>query len=69
MKTYTSLLDVEKDLKVLELEREIAIEELKSIKNDYVEKFKLVNIAVNVLKFTSKYGILLYFKNFFKRKK
>jgi hypothetical protein len=64
MKTYTNLLDIEKDLRVLELEREIAVEELKAIKNGYEEKLKPVNMALNILKFTSKYGLLLYVKDF-----
>lgn len=69
MKTYTSYLELEKDLTMLQLEREIAVEELKAIKNGYEEKLKPINIALNVLKFTSKYGLLLYLKDFFKNNK
>lgn len=69
MKTYTTLIDVEKDIEKLQLERKIAIEELKSIKNSYLEKLKLVNITVSALKFASKYGALHYLKYLFKGKK
>lgn len=66
MKIYTSYSELEKDIRMLQLEREIAVEELKVIKNSYEEKLKPINIALNVLKFTSKYGLLLYVKDFLK---
>lgn len=69
MKTYSSYTEIEKDLQMLQLERQIAVEELKAIKNGYEEKLKPINIALNVLKFTSKYGLLLYVKDLFKGSK
>jgi hypothetical protein len=65
MKTYTNLLEIEKDLQMIQLERDIAVEELKAIKNGYEEKLKPINIALSVLKITSKYGLLLYLKDIF----
>lgn len=55
MKQYTTFEDIEYDLKVLNLERQIAFEELKGVKGDLQEDFKpshwlqtLLNIGVKI---------------------
>lgn len=66
MKTYESLKEIEIDLKKIDLERQIALEELKLSKHDFEQHFKPFNILRSVLKFASKYGILILIKKIFK---
>lgn len=66
MKTYTSFIEIEKDLRKLELEKEIAKEELKIVKRDFEEFLTPVNWLTSILRAVSKYGVLLTIKRFFK---
>lgn len=66
MKTYTSFAEIEKDLRKLELEREIAKEQLKIVKHNFEDFLKPVNWMTSVFKMISKYGILLLIKRIFK---
>ena len=66
MKPYQNFEQIEYDLKVLNLERKIALEELKSVKQDFEETLKPMNILGGALKFLGKYGALLLVKKFFK---
>ena len=49
-----------------DLERQIALEELKGVKHDFEQKLKPINMIGGVLKFVSKYGLLMIFKKIFK---
>lgn len=66
MKTYNSLKEIELDLKKVKLEREIAFEELKIAKHELEDSFKPFSIISSLLKFASKYGVLLLIKKIFK---
>lgn len=66
MKTYTSFNDIEKDLKRLRLERDIAWEELKLLKGEYKQDLQPYNWMQTVLKYASKYGVLMLFKKIIK---
>lgn len=66
MKTYTSFIEIEKDLRKLELERDIAKEELKIVKHKFEDFLKPVSWVNTILKAISKYGVLLMIKRFFK---
>ena len=58
MKVYTSFKDIENNLKRLRLERDIAWEELKLMKNEYKEDLKPLNWVSSALKLTGKYGLI-----------
>jgi hypothetical protein len=62
--TYNSFIEIEKELRKLELEREIAKEELKIVKHDFESTLKPANWITTVLKTLSKYGFLLVIKKF-----
>ncbi|QTE23901.1 hypothetical protein [Polaribacter cellanae] len=66
MRKYTNFVDMEKDLKVLSLERQIALEELKIVKSDFENQLKPLSLIGNFLKFVSKYGLLVLIKKIFK---
>lgn len=66
MKTYESFAEIERDLKQLSLEREIALEELKMVKNDFENSIKPISIISSAVKFLSKYGVLMLVKKIFK---
>lgn len=66
MKNYTSFQEIDRDLKQLALERDIALEELKVVKNDFEESLKPLNILSSSLKFLSKYSALVFIKKIFK---
>ena len=62
MKTYTTFKDIEQDLKRLKLERDIALEELKLMKNEFKEDLKPINWLSTALKLTGKYGFIALIK-------
>ncbi|AQS95021.1 hypothetical protein BXQ17_13450 [Polaribacter sp. BM10] len=66
MKNYTSFKEIDRDLKQLALERDIALEELKGVKNDFEQSLKPLNILSSSLKFLSKYSALVFIKKIFK---
>ncbi len=66
MKIYNSFSEIEKDLKKLQLEKEIAIEELKIVKHDFEAYTKPIVWVNKALKYLSKYGVLLMIKKMFK---
>ncbi|AUC83863.1 hypothetical protein CW731_00535 [Polaribacter sp. ALD11] len=66
MKTYQSFEEIDLDLKQLSLERQIALEQLKIVKNDFEESLKPISILSNTFKFVSKYGALMFIKKIFK---
>jgi hypothetical protein len=66
MKSYENFEQIEQDLKRLNLERQIALEELKIVKHGFERKLKPINMISGVLKFVSKYGLLMIAKKVFK---
>lgn len=66
MRSYENVEQIEQDLRRLDLERQIALEELKGVKHDFEQKLKPINMIGGVLKFVSKYGLLMIFKKIFK---
>jgi hypothetical protein len=60
MKTYQSFEQIDSDLKQLSLQRQIALEELKIMKNDFEESIRPISILRDAFKFLSKYGTLLF---------
>jgi len=64
-RTYNSFQQIENDLKRLKLERDIAWEELKLVKNEYKEDLRPLNWVSSVIKLTSKYGLVVLFKKMF----
>jgi hypothetical protein len=66
MKTYQSFEQIDSDLKRLSLERQIALEELKIVKNDFEESIRPISILRDAFNFLRKYGALLFIKKIFK---
>ncbi|MGB5820266.1 MAG: hypothetical protein WBG90_12340 [Saonia sp.] len=58
MKTYQSFEEIKLDLKKIDLERQIAWEELKGLKNDLEEGFSPYNWLQTILKSIQKLGVL-----------
>lgn len=57
---------IDSDLKVLNLERQIAWEEIKAVKEEYKEDFRPYNWIQTGLKIASKYGLLVMLKKIIK---
>ena len=66
MKQYQTFEDIEYDLKRLNLERQIALEELKGVKGDIKEDLKPVHWLQTVIKYATKYGSYLILKKIVK---
>jgi len=66
MKNYQSFDEINRDLKRLSLEKQIALEELKIVKSDFEEMISPLKKASNIFKFVGKYGILMLLKKKFK---
>jgi hypothetical protein len=66
MRKYQNFKEIDSDLKLLSLERQIALEELKIVKNDFEESLKPIGILSSGLRLMRKYGVLILIKKFFK---
>ncbi len=66
VKTYKNAASVERDLKILDLERKIAFEEIKLLKEDYKEDLKPINWLNSGLKYASKFLSIMLLKKIFK---
>lgn len=66
MDTYKTFADIEHNLNKLKLEREIAWEELKGIKNEFKEDLKPMNWVSTAIKFAGNYGLFVLLKKFIK---
>ena len=64
---YSNFEEIEADLKRLNLERKITLEELKLIKNDFKEDFRPLNWIQGGIKFAAKYGVFILLKKLLKR--
>lgn len=67
MKVYTSFDEIDDDLKRLNLERQIALEELKLTQNQVKSDLAPLNWLDTVLKVFYKYGFSLLLNRLFKR--
>jgi hypothetical protein len=65
-KSYQSFDEIDKELKKLSLESQIALEELKGVKSDFEQTLRPISILTSVFNFVSKYGILLLIKKIFR---
>jgi len=65
-KTYKNAASVESDLKILDLERKIALEEIKLLKEDYKEDLKPINWLHSGLKYASKFAGMVILKKILK---
>lgn len=63
---YSNIEEIEYDLERLSLERQIAYEKLKIVKDDYVDYFKPLYWMRSGLKFAGKYGIFVLLKKLIK---
>ena len=66
MKTYNDMESVTQDLKILKLERDIAWEEIKAVKEEYKTDLQPYNWIQSGLKLVSKLGFVMMLKKFFK---
>ncbi|MGY5354267.1 hypothetical protein [Wenyingzhuangia sp. IMCC45467] len=63
MKDYKNLAEIDKDLKVLQLKRKIALEELKYVKNSAINNFNPYKwLQVFLLKKAGEYGLSFLFR-------
>ena len=67
MKIYKSFDEIDFDLNKLKLERQIAWEEMKGIKNDFQEDMKPLNWVNTGLKVAGKYGFIVLLKKLIRR--
>ncbi len=66
VKTYKNAESVERDLKILDLERKIALEEIKLLKEEYKEDLKPINWLRSAMKYASKFGSMMILKKILK---
>ncbi|MBT8181483.1 MAG: hypothetical protein KJO53_07835 [Eudoraea sp.] len=69
MKQYNSLKEINHDLKRLSLERQIAWEEMKGLKEDFKESIQPHNLFAPILSWAKQYGILYLIRLLFTKKK
>ncbi|TYB77500.1 hypothetical protein ES677_00115 [Bizionia gelidisalsuginis] len=67
MKTYKTLDDIEFDLKRLTLERNIALEEIKVSKGEFVESLQPAEWMRTGFKLIGKVGVMMFVKKIFRR--
>jgi|UPI00036E64BA hypothetical protein len=66
IKSYRSFDEIDKELKKLSLESQIALEELKGVKSDFEQTLRPINLLTSAFQFVRKYGILLLIKKLFR---
>lgn len=64
-KNYSSFEEIELDLKLLDLERKISLEELKSLKYDFQEELRPYHWLKTGLKLVGNFGGILLLKKIF----
>ena len=67
MKTYKNFESIERDLKILNLERKIALEEIKHLKHEYQDCLKLPNWLQSGMAIFGKMSTLLLLKKAIKK--
>ncbi|MFD1062178.1 hypothetical protein ACFQ1Q_02885 [Winogradskyella litorisediminis] len=65
MRVYNNIEDINKDLQILKLQRDISIEELKMVKQEFKEDFSVANWVPMVLKTLGKLGLYRMAKKIF----
>ncbi|GGG58355.1 hypothetical protein [Bizionia arctica] len=66
--SYKNFEQIETELQLLDLERQVAWEELKLLKTEFKEDFRPLNWVEPIIKGASKYGLIMLIKKiFFKR--
>ncbi|WP_026755423.1 hypothetical protein [Sediminibacter sp. Hel_I_10] len=63
---YSNFKEIEYNLERLDLERKIAYEELKVVKDEYVGYFKPISWLQSGFKFAGKYGLFVLLKKLVK---
>lgn len=66
MKVYNDIESVERDLKILNLERQIAWEEIKAVKEEYKENLRPFSWIQSGIKLASKFGAMVLLKKIIK---
>lgn len=66
MKNYQTFESIEKDLTRLKLERSIALEEMRLLKNEFKQDLKPANWVSTAFNVAGKYGAYRLLKRFFK---
>ncbi|EGV44247.1 hypothetical protein BZARG_720 [Bizionia argentinensis JUB59] len=66
MRHYQSFNDIETDLQRLNLERKIALEEMKLLKTEFKENLRPANWVNTLLSMAGKYGLYRIVKRFLK---
>lgn len=67
MKTYKTLDDIDYDLKRLTLERNIALEEVKGAKGQFVESLQPAQWMLTGIKILGKVGVMMFVKKLFRK--
>lgn len=67
MSTYKTFDEIDYELKKLKLERQIAWEKMKGIKNDFQEDMKPLNWVSTGIKLAGKYGAFVILKKLIKK--
>lgn len=66
LKTYKDAQSVEQELKILDLERKIALEEIKLLKEDYKQDLQPINWMHSGLKYAGKFAGMMLLKKILK---
>ncbi|SFN73748.1 hypothetical protein SAMN04487989_103118 [Bizionia echini] len=66
MRNYQSFTEIESDLKRLDLERKIALEEMKLLKTEFKEDLKPSNWISTLMNVAGKYGLYVLMKKIWK---
>jgi hypothetical protein len=66
VKTYKNAESIERNLKILDLERKIALEEIKLLKEDYKEDLQPIHWLYSGLKYAGKFAGALIIKKILK---
>ncbi|MEO8934188.1 MAG: hypothetical protein ABI295_07755 [Xanthomarina sp.] len=66
--SYTNFDQIENDLKLLDLQRKVAWEELKMMKTEFKEDFKPFNWVESLIKGAGKYGVFMIFRKFLSKR-
>lgn len=66
-KTYKTFEDIDYELTRLKLERQIALEEIKGVKNEFQEDMKPLNWLSTGFRFAGKYGIIVLLRKLIRK--
>lgn len=66
MKNYQTFEEIDQHLKLLKLERMIALEKIKLTKNELKEDLKPANWVITMTNIAGKYGFYILLKRFFR---